>query len=65
MHIGTEEQAMAVSRLREFLSTSSLCVLVLDDADVGGSGTVADVAREADFTRVNIGFIPCSSVSPA
>ncbi|KAM1662644.1 hypothetical protein ACFX2K_005373 [Malus domestica] len=43
---------MAVSRLREFLSTSSLCVLVLDDADVGVSGTVADVAREADFTRI-------------
>ncbi|KAM1320394.1 hypothetical protein ACFX14_005439 [Malus domestica] len=38
---------MAVSRLREFLSTSSLCVL--DDANIGVSGTVADVAG---FTRI-------------
>ncbi|TQD86686.1 hypothetical protein C1H46_027709 [Malus baccata] len=61
VRIGTEEQAMAVSRLREFLSTSSLCVLVLDNVDVGVSSTVADVAG---FTRVNIRFIPCSSMSP-
>ncbi|KAM1351475.1 hypothetical protein ACFX2F_005311 [Malus domestica] len=38
---------MAVSRLREFLSTSSLCVL--DDDNIGVSGTVADVAG---FTRI-------------
>ncbi|KAB2600927.1 hypothetical protein D8674_001932 [Pyrus ussuriensis x Pyrus communis] len=54
VRIGIEKQAMAVGRLREFISTSPLRALVLEDADVGVSGMVVDVAREAGFTRVNL-----------
>ncbi|XP_068323469.1 uncharacterized protein [Pyrus communis] len=64
VRIGTEKQAMTVGRLREFVSTSSLCALVLEDADVEVSGMVADVAREAGFTRVNLGIILPANSNP-
>ncbi|KAB2600861.1 hypothetical protein D8674_001866 [Pyrus ussuriensis x Pyrus communis] len=64
VRVGTEKQAMDVGRLREFVSTSSLCALVLEDADVGVSGMVADVAREAGFTRVNLGIILLANSNP-